>query len=533
MKIVLVLILVLILLVGCGEGFDVRGPSGAPYLGVEEGLDEYEPDAEMDEDTGVEIEEVMEEARHIPDDGVLRLHMRPPMTLNPLLNEDVTVARVLRLIFEPLAVISDDLRITGHLAELEFASDFSSVNATIREGAIWSDGMPVTADDVIFSIEFLRRAPNAAIYRRNVDKIAYATRIDTRTVQIVFEQASVMAGYSLNFPIIPQHHYTGQNSPRSRNNMNPLGSGPFVFESYSQMRAMSLQRNIHFRDGVQIERAEIVFLPDTETDFYAFERGRIDAIHLPLTEWTRHHGVRSPMYEIFPAMYFEFIGFNFTRSIFRSIHTRLGVAHAFNADEAVAAFYLAHAVRSATPIHPYGWAAGHVDAPVYDPHRAAALLGTVRIDAPLVVLVNEENPQRVGVAERLAESLRNAGLSTYVEAVPNDEYFARLAAHDFDLFVGGVQLPFAPDVQLFFQGGGSFVHDPILESAYNALTLASTEAAYAQAISGLQQAFVERLPIIGLSFQHSAVLTNPRIITTTNPTPDHVFVNVNEWVIGQ
>ncbi|MCL2388611.1 MAG: DUF2339 domain-containing protein, partial [Defluviitaleaceae bacterium] len=55
------------------------------------------------------------------------------------------------------------------------------------------------------------------------------------------------------------------------------------------------------------------------------------------------------------------------------------------------------------------------------------------MDAPLVVRVNEENPQRVCEAERLAESLRNTGLSTYVEAVPNDEYFAQQGGAKMDL----------------------------------------------------------------------------------------------------
>ncbi|MCL1883180.1 MAG: ABC transporter substrate-binding protein [Defluviitaleaceae bacterium] len=518
----------LLFFASCGYGVQRISPSGLLYAtdNEEEETWEYCEDCCETLYEQYVIEPIDQPQNNtIQDDGVLRLHMRPPLTLNPLLNEDVTVARILQLIFEPLAVLDNEFRIVGHLAYLEFASDFGSVNATIREGAIWSDGMPVTADDVIFSIEFLKNAPNAAIYKNNVSEIADAIRIDSRTVQIIFTRASVMAGYSLNFPIIPQHW-------QDENNMNPIGSGPFIFESLNSTRSMTLRRNPHnFRAfGGGVQEVEVIFLPNSETDFHAFERGRIDAIHLSLTEWTRHAGIRSPNYEVFPAMYFEFIGFNFTRSIFREVHTRQGIAHAFNANDAVASLYLAHAVRTATPIHPFNRASDNsVSAPIYDPARAAALLGTVRISEPLVVLANAENTQRASIAKRLAESLTNAGLSSVAEIVPSEEYFARLDAHDFDLFVGGMKLPFAPAPQIFFQGGGMFIHDFALETAHSALMFASTEVAYTQAMSHLQQAFTDHLPIISLAFKHSAILSNPRISSTLEPAPDHVFLNVHEW----
>jgi peptide/nickel transport system substrate-binding protein len=490
--------LLIIFLAACGE------------IEIYEPLDFYEPCVETDE---LEIE-IQPQTRTIPDDGVLRLHMRPPTTFNPLLNEDATVARILRLIFEPLAVLDESFRVTGFLAELEFASDYGSVIATIRDGAIWSDGKPVTADDIIFTIELLRGAGKEG-------NIASAARVDARTVRITFDRASVMAGYSLNFPILPRHF----------DEKNPVGSGAFMLSSHAPTRSMTLARNPYFRDATQIEEVEIIFLPDFATDFAAFERGRIDALHLPLTDWTRHGGVRSPVYEVFPAMYFEFIGFNYRKNIFRDIHTRRGIAHAFNACDAVSGLYLSHAARSVTPVHPYNWAADdNIPPPLYDPSRAAALLGTIRLDQPLTIIANAENPQRVSIAMRLAGSLTSAGLPAHAEILPSEEYFSRIATHDFDLFIGGMELPFAPDVQVFFNGGLS-PHDPALEAAYTNLALASTEAAFAQAMSRLQHVFVEQLPVIGLAFKHSAVLANPRIITPLNPMPDHAFANINGWEI--
>ena len=532
MKRILYVLAIIFLFSACGSGIVGIGPTGLPQpiLHVEEAdsIDDDEMEIEAEPIQTPEITTTVESQ-----DTILRLSMRHPMTLNPLLNEDVTVARILRLIFEPLIVLDDNFRVTGHLADIEFASDFSSANLTIRNDAIWSDGLPVTADDVIFSIETLRSAPQSAIYSSNVRSIASVERVSTRTVQITFNHPSVTAGYALNFPIIPQH---------MNDHMNPLGNGLFTFESHLPMRSITLARNPYsFRRRAQIDEIEVLFLPDEQTELYALNQGRIDALHLSLPEWIRHHGVRPLHHEIFPAMDFEFIGFNFQQAIFRELHTRQGIAHAFNATEAVSAVYLAHAVRTLSPIHPYHWAADDfvsdlpVYYPVFDQSRAQALLGLIRDDMlpdePLTILVNQENPQRVSIAQRLAESLTAVGMPARAVAVPEAVYFERLDTHDFDLFIGGVTLSFTPDFQFLFQSGGLFMNDAWLENAFLAMMIASTESAYLQAVSNFQQVFAERLPVIGLAFRHSAMLTNMRVDQGGRPAPDNVFYRVNEWVV--
>ena len=523
----------LIFLTGCGPDIVRIGPTGVPQQ-METNLPEDDPDEEIE----VEAEPIQAPepvvATQAPQDAVLRLSMRHPLTLNPLLNQDVTVARILRLIFEPLIIFDENLRPSSHLADIEFASDFSSVNLTVRSDAIWSDGKPVTADDIIFSIETLKNAPPAAIYSQNVQSIAQTTRISSRTVQITFNQPSVTVGYALNFPVIPLHYYQGETNKDSDANMNPVGNGLFILDSHLPMRSVTLARNPYsFRSRPQIEQIDVLLLPDEQTELYALDQGRIDALHLPLTEWIRHHGVRHLRHEILPAMYFEFIGFNYNRDMFHELHVRQGIAHAFNADEVVGAVYLAHAVRSVAPIHPYNWAAGEVVNPAFDQARAQALLDFMRLDLrpyyPLVILVNEENPQRVSIARALAQSLNVVGLPSIVASVPEDEYFYRLDNHDFDLFIGGVNLSFSPDVSFLFQQNEMFIHDGWLENAFTAMMIATTESAYLQAVANFRQAFAERLPVVGLAFRHSAVLADARIENNLNPAPDNVFYGINEW----
>ena len=470
---------------------------------------------------------------HFPDDGILRLSMRHPLTLNPLLNEDATVAKILRLIFEPLIIFDEDLRPTGHLANIEMASDFSHATLTIRNDAIWSDGLPVSSDDLIFSIEVLKRAPDTVIYKRNVVNIAATERIDSRTVQIIFEQASATAGYALNFPIIPEHHFRGHTNRVSPRNMEPLGNGPYRLESMMPIHSMSLVSNPYaFRRRAEIEQVEVLFIPDAETKLHAFDQGIVDAIRLPFAEWVKHHSVKTVHHEDFPAMYFEFIGFNFQREIFQDQRIRQGIAHAFNTDEAMLSTYLHQAVRAVSPIHPYSWMHDNtVAGPAYDPGLATTILRPLRPYGPLVILVNTEHIERVHIARHLAAGLEAAQLQAEVVALSFEEYYERLMEGDFDLFLGGMQLDFAPDFAFMFQGGALFGYDAVMEGLLAGLNIASTEIAFLQAVTQLQQGFVERLPIISLGFRHSAVLTGTRVEQGRGPASDCIFAFVNEWRI--
>jgi len=468
----------------------------------------------------------------VQDDGILRLSMRHPLSLNPLLNEDGTVAKILRLLFEPLIIFDENLHPTDNLARMEMASDFTHATLTIRSDAIWSDGIPVSSDDLIFSVEVLRLAPETVIYKRNIENIAQIVRVDSRTVQIVFVKPSMTASYALNFPIIPEHYFRGHNNLASPRNMEPLGNGPYRFESLHPMQMMTLVRNEYSFRRSQIEEINVLLIPDAETTLHAFNQGRIDAIRLPFSEWVKHHSVKPVHHEEFPAMYFEFIGFNFQRDIFKSEHIRRGIAQAFDADEAMNAVYLHQAVRAVSPIHPYSWM--HDDTivgPGFNPGQASVALRAVDTDEPLEILVNTEHIERVHIAQRLATSLNAVGLPAQVVRLPFDEYHQRLMYGEFDLFMGGMQLDFAPNFAFMFQGRELFGVDLVMEGLSSALYAQSTETAFLRAVSQLQQGFVDRLPIISLGFRHSSVITGTRISQNHPPSTDHIFASINESTI--
>jgi len=512
------LLVAVFLLAACGA------PVGDALI-IPGGADFYVDPYELPDTPDPRLPDLPARAMNWQDNNTLRLSMRPPQTLNPLLNRDPSVAQVLQLLFEPLAVLDDELRPVGHLASLEFSLDYTAVIVFIRNDAIWSDGLPVTADDLIFSIETLRNAPYDAIYHRHIQNIASVTRINDRTAQINFIEANPAVGYALLFPLIPRHYYLVETNPASLRNLSPIGNGLFMFEGMGQ--TMRLVRNPNtFRTLPAFERVEVLLLPDAQIDLYAFDRSLIDALRLPMPEWTRIPGATPVRGDDFPTMYFEHIGFNYNREFFHELEVRQGVAQLINADDLIETLYLHHAVRAATPIHPHSWKNdASVQPLLHDPQRARTLLRNVPrdVDNPWIIIVGEDSPERVTIALHFAHALNDAGIHAEVHALPCTDFALRLAEGDFDLYVGWVELCFAPIFDFLFP------HDPVLEGLYAVTRFAATETAFLAAMVQLQQAFAERVPVVGLAFRHSSVLMHPRLTAAEPPAAGRVLLRVDGW----
>ena len=486
--------------------------------------------------------EPVQEVRLAPSlGGTLRLSMRAPLTLNPLLNEDVTVAKILKLMYEPLVAMDDELRPIPHLASLDFAFSGASVVVTIRDGARWSDGEYITSDDLIFSIESLQNAPTEAIYSRNVENFASLERLDDWSVRIVFGTITGGAAYLFNFPIIARH------SPH-------VSSGPFMFASENLLdmptESITLERNFYtFRDRPFIEAVHVLITPDAETDLHAFDRGLTDIFLAEVPEWHRHHSVRPVQFAEHLAMNYEFIGFNFARPLPQVLEFRQAVAHSIDEEALVSNVFLAHALATRSPVHPASW--------LYEPGvpthsynietaRLLAAQAVAAVPLPtddygypkhLTVLVNENNIEGVQIARILVAQMNAVGLLAELVRLPFEDYIWHLQNGYFDLFIGGYSLSLQPDLRFAFHSESPdnimSYSDQELDRLLEAAAVSGTDSGFYRVMSDIQFHIARQLPVISLAFRHSAVVADRRLQGDLLPSVDNIFINVHEWFLTE
>jgi peptide/nickel transport system substrate-binding protein len=173
--------------------------------------------------------------------GTLRLlHWQTPDTLNPHLTAFNQELEVSRLTYEPLASFDSDNNMVLFLAAEEptlenggVAPDGKSVTWNLKQNVRWSDGEPFTADDVLFTYEFITnpavQSPSLLLY----ETIEDVEVIDDYTVRINFEQVNpawAIPFVGLQGSILPRHVFEPFNNGNARiapANTMPVGTGPY------------------------------------------------------------------------------------------------------------------------------------------------------------------------------------------------------------------------------------------------------------------------------------------------------------------
>ena len=191
------------------------------------------------------------------------------------------------LLFDTLMTRAEDDELSeyGLLAEsVEVPEDLSYVIYNLRPEAKFSDGSPVTAEDVIFSLDVLREkgAPHYRLYYKNIAK---AEALTPHRVKFTFEgpKNRELPQITGQLPVLSKKYWQGRNFDESSLDP-PLGSGPYkvatfepnryvVFERVKDWWAKDLPvaRGLYNFDGIRYE-----FYRDPTVALEGFKAGRYD-----------------------------------------------------------------------------------------------------------------------------------------------------------------------------------------------------------------------------------------------------------------
>ncbi len=175
----------------------------------------------------------------------------------------------------------------GLLAEsVETAPDRSWVEFTLRDEARFSDGTPVTVDDVIWSFQTLGTEGHLR-YRGLWSKIDSIEQTGPRSVRISFNEADRELALIVGLrPILQKAQWEGKDFADAQLHDVPIGSGPYVVEDYEAGRFVNLRRNsdywgadVPFRRGtMNFDDIRIEFYGDATVLFEAFKAGELSAV---------------------------------------------------------------------------------------------------------------------------------------------------------------------------------------------------------------------------------------------------------------
>ncbi len=158
----------------------------------------------------------------------------------------------------------------------------------LRDDAKWSDGVPVTADDLVFTFATLRDPANDIASRIGYDRIAQATAIDAKTARFVFDRP-YSAWKSLFPQVLPRHVLEGMDFDTfwnagivDRARLAPFGSGPFLITEWLSGTQITLTPNPEWWGATSsLDALVLRFIPSPSAQVQALLAGELTAIHPP------------------------------------------------------------------------------------------------------------------------------------------------------------------------------------------------------------------------------------------------------------
>jgi peptide/nickel transport system substrate-binding protein len=204
----------------------------------------------------------------------------PQAGMNPFLARNEGDYVFLSLMYEPLVIPLVTGEIMPWLAKSwEYNTSASTWVFHLDERAKWSDGVPVTADDVKFTFEAAFEI-NAPTYAPSKDFIDSIQAVDEHTVQFKMKTAyaaflPIAGGYF----IMPKHIWSTVGKIAEYENPNPVGSGPFVFKQYQPRSHLLLAKNENYwKEPVVIDQVIVKIFSNPEAAIVALKKGDLDIL---------------------------------------------------------------------------------------------------------------------------------------------------------------------------------------------------------------------------------------------------------------
>jgi peptide/nickel transport system substrate-binding protein len=150
-------------------------------------------------------------------------------------------------IYEPLQYYSAfaDEYTPWMATSYEYNDDFTELTISLRDGVLWNDGTPFTADDVVFSLQMLKdNAPLLTNSAEVGDWVKEVTAVDDMTVHIIFNDpkprfmfSHLTYKFDTGIKIVPKHIYEGQEDYTAftgyEEGKGAVGSGPYNIVSWT------------------------------------------------------------------------------------------------------------------------------------------------------------------------------------------------------------------------------------------------------------------------------------------------------------
>lgn len=457
-------------------------------------------------------------------------------------------------------------------------ADFSTEDGqtwtyTVREGMTWSDGEAVTAEDILFTLEY-DQANGSANFESQTDAdgktteakyTGYTISPDKTSISLTLATPNVRELSNMtSFRVMPKHIYEGKDSVTEAESR--ITCGPYVLDSFSkEAGTLTFSVNPYYPQKPNVKQIIYRLFGNEDTMYLALQQGDVDMV------WGYSTGVAGTYQDVLagdenvalvnvaaanaPAV----LAFNNAKGLFTDENLRQAVSYALDYDAFKTYFGSAYAQipnRGFVPETTVGYkqteqlttdtakAQEYMEAAGYSEKNADGFyVNDAGQTASFTLTVNAAKEAHVGYAEMIKNQLEQFGIQVDLDAVDKDSYNAKTsnkfsennitmeaaiygytaAGMGMGNGLGSIYVDGSHAVQ-----GGCQVFDEAFQSILSEMKAAKTIDEYYAGAAKLQDYYAAHMPLIALYWDNMMLAYASRL---ENVTVDAVFGlnNVNNW----
>ena len=484
------------------------------------------------------------------EDSVFSVNYDPEGGLNPISAASSNNMLFWSLMYDSVFVVENDFSVTSEIVKEYESTDYEWWVFDIYDNITFSDGTPLTAKDIVYSINRARQYP---YYSSRLSCIYGISAMGSDCFAISLDAPNSQLPSHLNIPIVKEGTFGDD---------VPIGSGPYMLAEEGD-RLIAYEGYRHY-DSLPVDTVYLKDYMDAAEKISAFEASRIDVVtNDPTGVYNLGYGSSNEI-RYFETGNMHYIGFNMQGRYFSNSLARAAVAAAVDRNGIVERYMDTCAVPAALPVHPVS--------PLYDEDYAAQfgfdleksaalfenfgikdydedgvleiLITGIVVEIDINFIVNTDSTVKLEAAREIAEALNSLGIKTTLHELKWEDYVEALEEGEYDMYYGEVKMNPDWDLGYLFEPY-TVTRDPddmdkgmnyanCFDEQYTALYdayLASPEDARSLAFSTVCQYVMENMAIVPVCFERQQMLTHRGVISGADATQYDIFNRFYNWTI--
>jgi peptide/nickel transport system substrate-binding protein len=343
-----------------------------------------------------------------------------PTSLDPTADATASIDSMMtQNVFESLTTVAENGEVQPNLAaSWEVSEDGLTYTFTLAEGVTFHDGSTLDAEDVVYSFERAMGEDSVNPSKDIFEPIESVKAVDSQTVEITLSGKDAFFLFNMgqgDSAIVAAESAEG-------NNANPVGSGPFKFDSWTRGDRLTLIKNPDHRDAADVALDKVVFrfISDPAAATAAMMAEELDAFPgFPAPELL-------PQFEADPRFRVNvgstegevILAMNNAKPPFDKVEVRRAVATAIDRNEIIEGAMYGQAVPIGSFYPPHGTAyVDLTDAYPHDSAKAEEMFEAAGVAGATMTLRVPPFPYATRSAEIIQNQLSEAGIDAKVENV--------------------------------------------------------------------------------------------------------------------